>query len=123
MVRPPPDDPHAAYGRAQASVLSPRQADSLAFTRAANLLEEALRRGERPLLEAALKRNQRLWTQVQRLLAPSSHPLPPSVRANLLRLSTFVDRQTIKALISQEPEDFRALVAINREIAAGLLTE
>ena len=121
MGRSPPDTPYAAYGRAQASALSLRQADALAFSQAANLLEDAARRGDRPSLEAALKRNQRLWTQVQRLLSPDSHPLPVSLRADLLSLSLFVDRQTVKAMISGDPADLRPLVEIDREVAAGLL--
>lgn len=121
MVRPPPDNPYAAYGRTQGSALSLRQADSLAFSRAATLLEDAARQGDRPAIQAALLRNQRLWTQVQRLLAPDSHPLPVALRANLLSLSLFVDRQTVKAMISTDPADLRPLVDINREVAAGLL--
>lgn len=123
MVRPPPDTPYAAYGRAQGSALSARQADALAFTRAANLLDDALRNGTRPALQAALARNQRLWTQVQRLLTPESHPMPLALRVNLLSLARFVDRQTVKAMISADPADIRPLVQIDREVAAGLLTQ
>ncbi|AVM76418.1 flagellar biosynthesis regulator FlaF [Magnetospirillum gryphiswaldense] len=121
MPRPPPVNPFAAYGRAQGSVLPLRQADALAFTQAANLLEDCLRSADRTQREAALKRNQRLWTQVQRLLSRSDHPLPADVRANLLDLSHFIDRQTVKALISGAADDLRPLVKINREVAAGLV--
>lgn len=114
------DTPYGAYGRAQGSALSLRQSDSLAFSQAANLLEQACGQ-DRTRLEAALKRNQRLWTQVQRLLAPDSHPLPIKLRADLLSLSLFVDRQTVKALISAAATDVRPLIDINREVAAGLL--
>lgn len=120
MIRKP-TDPHGAYGMAQGSALSLRQADSLAFTQAANMLEQALRDGDRAAREAALKRNQLLWTQVQRLLAPDSHPLPVKLRADMLSLSLFVDRQTLAALISGDAKDIRPLVDIDREVAAGLL--
>ncbi|MFA6022410.1 MAG: flagellar biosynthesis regulator FlaF [Rhodospirillales bacterium] len=119
MIRRP-DTPYGAYGRAQGSALSLRQADSLAFSQAANLLEACCGQS-RPDVEAALKRNLRLWTQVQRLLVPDSHPLPISLRANLLSLSLFVDRQTVKALISGSAADVRPLIDINREVALGLL--
>jgi len=115
-----PGDPYAAYGVAQGSALSLRQADALAFTRAANALEQAARDGERAARDVALKRNQLLWTQVQRLLAPDSHPWPVNLRADMLSLSSFVDRQTLKALVSGNPADIRPLVDINRQVAAGL---
>lgn len=116
-----PENPYTAYGRAQGLALSPRQADALAFSQAANLLEQCCRQSDRRQREAALKRNLNLWTQVQRLLAPDTHPLPLRLRANLLSLSLFVDRQTVKALISGDAADIRALIEINREVAAGLL--
>lgn len=121
MPRPPPVNPFAAYGRAQGSALPLRQADGLAFTQAANLLEDCLRQPDRVRQDAALKRNQRLWTQVQRLLSQSGHPLPVEVRSNLLDLSRYVDRQTVKALISGSADDLRPLIKINREVAAGLV--
>lgn len=120
MIRKPPD-PYGAYGMAQGSALSLRQADSLAFTRAANLLEQVARDGDRAQREAALKRNQLLWTQVQRLLAPDSHPMPVKLRADMLSLSAFVDRQTLTALVSGDPADIRPLVDIDRQVAAGLM--
>ncbi|MGE4281769.1 MAG: flagellar biosynthesis regulator FlaF [Magnetospirillum sp.] len=106
---------------AQGSALSLRQGDSLAFTRAANALEQAAKNGDRTAREQALKRNQLLWTQVQRLLVPDSHPMPAKLRADMLSLSLFVDRQTVKALVSGEAEDMLALVDIDRQVAAGLL--
>lgn len=114
------DHPLVAYGRAQGLALSARQGDALAFLRAANLLEESCRPRLRARLDAALNRNQRLWTQVQRLLGGESHPLPEPVRTNLLILALFVHRQTLKALVSGDPADVRPLVEINRQIAVGL---
>lgn len=121
MPRPPPVNPFAAYGRAQGSALPLRQADALAFTQAANLLEDCLHQPDRLRQDAALKRNQRLWTQVQRLLSQPDHSLPTEVRANLLDLSRYIDRQTVKALVSGAPDDLRPLIKINREVAAGLV--
>lgn len=113
-------DPFAAYGRAQGSALGLRQADSMALARAANLLDDGLRQGSRVQLEDALKRNQRLWGQIERIVGPDGHPLPIKVRADLLSLARFVRRQTLKALISGAVADVRPLIDINREIAAGL---
>lgn len=119
-MAPLPIDPYAAYGRAQGSALSLRQADCLALTGAANLLAEACRSSSRPHFEAALKRNQRLWTQIQRLVSAPDHALAVQVRADLLSLAGFVDRQTLKALLSGDVADIRPLIEINREVAAGL---
>ena len=120
MIRKP-TDPYGAYGMAQGSALSLRQGDALAFTRAANALELAAKDGDRAAREDALKRNQLLWTQVQRLLTPDSHPMPVTLRADMLSLALFVDRQTVKALVSGEAADILPLIDIDRKVAAGLL--
>lgn len=118
----PPGSAYGAYERIQAAGLKGRTGEAMAFVRVANALEAACRSPvSRAILDNALKRNQRLWTLVQIEVTAPDHPMPGEIRANLLDLSRFVDRQTVKALASGKPDDARTLIEINREIAAGLM--
>ncbi len=118
----PTFSPFGAYERAQKTGLKGRAAEAMAFVRAANALDGACRAPvSRRALDAALKRNQRLWTMVQIEAAAEDNPLPRDIRQNLLDLSLFVDRQTVKALASGKPDHVRSLIEIDREIALGLM--
>jgi S-DNA-T family DNA segregation ATPase FtsK/SpoIIIE len=44
------------------------------------------------------------------------------IKANVMSLSIFVDKQTTKALRSSEPRELDILITINRNLAAGLRT-
>jgi flagellar protein FlaF len=118
----PTFSPYGAYERAQRSGIKGRAAEALAFVRAANALEAACRPPvSRRALDGALKHNQKLWTLVQIEAAAADNPLPAEIRANLLDLSLFVDRQTIRALASGKADLALPLIEIDREIAAGLM--
>lgn len=71
-------------------------------------------------LDEALRYNQRLWTFFQGEWMAEDCLLPANLRANLLRLSAFVDRRTFEVMSSPTPDALRALIEINRQIAAGL---
>ena len=89
------------------------------FTDAARQLHEARTSGDRAAAVKALKNNLNLWTQVQAELSQPDHKMSADLRANLLRLSVFVDRQTMQALADPDPALLDALVEINRQIAQG----
>jgi len=114
----------SAYEATSKATASSRDLEAGALFKAARQLE-AVRSSwdaaDRELrLEEALRYNQRLWTFFQSELSAPEHPLPRELRANLLRLSTFVDRRTFELLRSPSVAGLDALIAINREIAAGL---
>lgn len=114
----------SAYEATSKAAASSRDLEAGALFKAARQLE-AVRSSwdaaDRELrLEEALRYNQRLWTFFQSELSVPEHPLPRELRANLLRLSTFVDRRTFELLRSPSAAGLDALIAINREIAAGL---
>ena len=48
--------------------------------------------------------------------------LPDEIKANVMSLSIFVDKQTTKALRGSNPADLDVLININRNLAAGLRT-
>jgi flagellar protein FlaF len=52
----------------------------------------------------------------------TANPLPPELKANIISLSVFVDRQTLSALSDPSAAKLNTLIDINRNIAAGLMT-
>lgn len=74
------------------------------------------------MLDAA-RLNWRLWTILQaELLSPQS-PVPADVRDNVLSLARFIDGRMLDFIAQPEPSKLDPLIAINRELAAGLFTE
>jgi flagellar protein FlaF len=66
----------------------------------------------------ALNYNQRIWTVIQDFAA-GENSLPDQLKANLISLSLFVDKQTFKAMSESDPTKLDVLININRQIAAG----
>lgn len=112
-----------AYGRAQKLGLSQRATEAMAFVKAERMLEEAKENaGEPDNYESALKFNQRLWTLIQAALVEEGNQLPAFLKANILSLSIFVDRQTLKAFADPKADKLDILISINKNIASGLLS-
>jgi flagellar protein FlaF len=55
-------------------------------------------------------------------LTDPANQLPDEIKANVMSLSIFVDKQTTKALRSTDPKELDILITINRNLAAGLRT-
>lgn len=73
-------------------------------------------------MQAALRKNWKLWTIFQAELAvPATSNVPEEVRINMLTLAKFVDNHTVQQLPNPEPDRLMVLVDINRNIANGLL--
>jgi flagellar protein FlaF len=68
----------------------------------------------------ALRFNHLLWTIIQADLTEPDNQLPPEIKANVMSLSIFVDKQTTKALRTSSAADLDVLININRNLAAGL---
>ena len=116
-------DKVAAYQQQQKRNLSPREVEAMAFTKAALLLEEAKKHtGNIEEYSKALRFNHLLWTIIQADLTEPDNQLPPEIKANVMSLTIFVDKQTTKALRSSVPTDLDVLININRNLAAGLRT-
>jgi flagellar protein FlaF len=116
-------DKVAAYAQQQKRNLSPREVEAMAFTKAALMLEDA-KKVTNNIAEysKALRFNHLLWTIIQADLTDPENQLPPEIKANVMSLSIFVDKQTTKALRSSLPNDLDVLININRNLAAGLRT-
>lgn len=110
-----------AYQQAQQSAMTPRYMERTVFARAVGKLTQAQRNIEDYNAYAdALKFNQRLWTFIQSSVADDSDRLPAEIRNDLLNLSLFIDRQTIRALATPKEANLRALIDINIDISRGL---
>ena len=113
-----------AYAQTQKSALPPREVEAMAFTKAALMLDEAKGQTEDyDTYAAALKFNQLLWTIIQADIVDTANKLPPQLKANILSLSIFVDKQTVKALSDTNGDHLDSLIDINKNLAEGLLTK
>ncbi len=116
-------DKIAAYAQQQKRNLSPREVEAMAFTKAALMLEDAKNLTNNIAeFSKALRFNHLLWTIIQADLTDPENQLPPEIKANVMSLSIFVDKQTTKALRSSAANDLDVLININRNLAAGLRT-
>ncbi len=113
-----------AYQQTQQASLSGRELEAMAFTRAALKLEDAKKLVDNPPeFGKALRFNHLLWTIIQADIVEPANKLPPEIKANIMSLSIFVDKQTAKALRTRNPADLDTLVNINHNLAAGLRTK
>src|SRR5579872_7413568 len=116
-------DKVAAYAQQQKRNLSPREVEAMAFTKAALMLEDAKKLTNNIAeFSKALRFNHLLWTIIQADLTDPENQLPPEIKANVMSLSIFVDKQTTKALRTTAAIDLDVLININRNLAAGLRT-
>lgn len=117
-----------AYG-ATAAATDQRALEGKILMKAALKLEDLadrLKQGEKiPLTEIGetLEYNQKLWTVFVAETMNAEHPLPLEVKNNIASLGLFVFKRTKDILIDTQPEKIKALIDINRNIAAGLMKQ
>lgn len=117
-----------AYDLAQRSALLPGQLEATVFAKAAALLSEAAGPSEAgarvrdfAAYRAALHFNRLVWTLLQSELARPDNGLPAALKAKLLSLSLYVDKQTVVALARPSAARLAPLIEIDRCLAQGLL--
>ena len=115
---------YGAYDKNIKTTESPHETDAAVLEYAAQILLAAQTLFDADKFEKeedffmALNYNQRVWTVLQ-AFAAEENSLPDQIRANLISLSIFVDKQTYKALSENDPRKLDVLININRQIAAG----
>jgi len=110
-----------AYQGAQQQNMTPREAEAKAFMKAAMMMEEAKRSpGDGSILAQALRFNQLFWTILQADITDPANQLPNELKANIMSLSIFVDKQTSKVLLEGDLDGLDSLISINRNLAMGL---
>ena len=111
-----------AYAQTQKSSMPPREVEAMAFTKAAIMLQDAKKDlDDYDTYAAALKFNQLLWTIIQADIIDEANQLPDQLKANILSLSIFVDKQTVTALSDTDAQHLDSLIDINKNLAEGLL--
>ncbi|MEK9678028.1 MAG: flagellar biosynthesis regulator FlaF [Rhodospirillaceae bacterium] len=99
-----------------------REMDAAAFSQAAYVLDQAKQNlDDGDACEKALKYNQLLWSIIQADVGDGNNTLPDELKANLMSLSIFVDKQTTKGLSDPSEELFDSLININLNISEGLM--
>lgn len=116
-----------AYGTTAAAT-DQRSLEGQILLKAAQKLEDMAKRleaGEDPSLEESgetLTYNQKLWQFFVGEMMNSDHSLPLDIKNNIASLAVFVFKRTQEIMIDMKPEKFKALININRNIAAGLMS-
>ncbi|WP_371156208.1 flagellar biosynthesis regulator FlaF [Jannaschia sp. 2305UL9-9] len=110
----------AGYGALDAQLLDPTRAEALVFAGVTRRLEAAFSDPKSSFASRAsvLHDNRRLWLAAAAALADDGNGMPAPLRASLLSLAAFVDRQT-RALLKGKG-DPRILFEINRRVVGGL---
>lgn len=111
-----------AYGKIAKQTANPRQLEADLLLKAASRLQ-AIQDGwdaRRPELDAALHFNRKLWSVFMTSAVGADNPLPVQVKQNVANLGVFVFKHTLSIMTDPKPEQLGSLIAINRELAAGL---
>ncbi len=95
------------------------EVDAIVLRQAADSLQKAQQLPDDDYFEQTLLYNQLIWTVIQSEMT-AENPLSEEIKANLVSLSIFVDKQTAKAIGTREPKLLDALIDINRNISLGL---
>ena len=105
------------YDTLRRESLSGRALEREVLARAAARLESP---GDAPgALERAVEANRQLWMALAADLALPANACPPALKAGLISLAAYVERASGAALRGEGGT--RALVEINRNVAAGLV--
>ena len=109
-----------AYQQAAQRSESPRDAELRLFGEVTRALVNAAAASEddfKTRIEA-LDWNRRLWSALATDCSTSDNGLPPTVRAQIISLSLWVNRHS--SLVMRKEDNFDALIDINRMIMQGL---
>jgi flagellar biosynthesis activator protein FlaF len=109
-----------AYGNVANQTSNPRELEASLLLEAASKLQAATKSQGEPLT-SALNHNRKLWTLLVSAVTSKDNPLDARIRQNVANLGLYVCKQTINAQLDPKPANLAPLIAINRELAAGLL--
>ncbi len=125
------DNPYAkaagAYDQnAQANTPDQRELEARVLLKAARMITDLQNDWEKmtpDLLEATLKYNRQIWMVFyDTAIENPEENRPNDLRSNIINLANFVFKRELDVLASPEKTKLDVLVNINREIAAGLMS-
>lgn len=108
-----------AYQQTMDSIADPKVSEAKVISAVTNGLERHAEEGRHsgPLRDYLIK-NQKLWSALRSDLSSSDNTLPTDLKAKLVSLSLWVDRQTSAFLTGGG--GISEIIAVNRSLAAGL---
>ncbi len=115
-------DAAKAYARVATTTAAPREIEAQALLKAANQLQDAVNSAD-PLHERtkeALLFNRKLWSIFMTDAMRDENPQPLEIRQNIANIGLFVLTQTAALQLNPQLDQFRSLIEINRNLAAGL---
>jgi len=112
-----PQQQQMAYLQAQSVTETPRQTEYRLFAQVTKALLD-VDGSDYKVLARAVNWNRRLWLTLQDDCASDDNKLPDAVRAGIISLAIWVDKQSRDALRRQAGID--ALIEVNRIIMDGL---
>ena len=84
-------------------------------------LSKAATSGNEHEIIQALDSNLKLWVEIETSLKSAKNLLPEDIKANLMKLSKFVERLILSKGLKMSKTDFDCLVNINMQISEGLV--
>lgn len=117
----------SAYGtNAQKTTTDPREVEGRVLLKAAQMLKDLQdgwdSRGS-DVLEATLKYNRQVWMMFyDTALENPEGNRPNELRSNIINLANFIFQREIDIMAAPKKEKLDVLININREIAAGLMS-
>lgn len=110
------------YDTAASVGADPRRAEALILSKlAAGMIKASEPTGGFAALAAAIHENRRFWRRASDDLAGDGNKLPLPLRAQLLSLAAFVEKETGRILAGEATPE--ALIEINRAVARGLFAQ
>lgn len=129
---PPSQNPYAqaagAYGTsAQKHTPDPRELEGRVLLKAANMIKDLQDNWDATtpqLIEETLKYNRQIWVMFyDTALENGDNNRPNDLRSNIINLANFVFKRSMDIMAKPEKDKLNILININREIAAGLMSQ
>lgn len=73
------------------------------------------------IVAETMEYNRKLWTVFLSDTMNDEHPLPQDIKNNIASLAVFIFKRTTDVMVEPSSQKIRALIDINRNIAAGLM--
>lgn len=111
-----------AYAKASQSVMTPREVEAAALTKAAQRLQIVRDNWTHQSVElvSAIQFNQKLWTILATAATEPSSLLSHEIKQSVANLATFVFRRSVETIVEPAPEKLTAIISVNLNLAAGL---
>lgn len=106
------------YQATQVATEDARQAEYRLFAQVTRALLDAHEAGDQARLVKAVHWNRRLWLALQADCASDDNRLPEQIRAGIISLAIWVDKQSRQVL--GRKADLAPLIEVNRNIMSGL---